>query len=669
MVILKKVTVNNFKSIIETNEVEFKDNLTAIVGKTGTGKTSFLKIISSLNKEYEYKDSELPNGSAMKKDYTNGKIKPESILMVKLTFEFDSDQPQTISDVIGETNDLTVSRFLNGHYEVETKDKSMKEGTQDYMMIMKQFQDAVSSVKNDVERAQQRMPQMQNLKPNIYNYLENFLKSDFRNPNEIELSIQTLQNNLNSLPKDQQFQNEINQRLSSLRTSKEGIVRAISNDPVIKIVQELPSFIYLSDPFQLEESVLVDDFIKGPSNSMTFYYASVLGGLTPSGVQKVRTQQFQERTSYFDTISKELTKKVNEYLNLGYTFKIVLRDGELTGSSLVLMVEDEKTGSTISVSEMSEGQKWWVAFYLYLSYLGSLGDKSKILLLDNPATALHDEGKGEVLHFLQRMTETEKLQIIYATHERALIDPWRLDRVLLVTKDNKGTFIKSMQQERRGDLLESIRRHIGSPAKYSLFGAPYNVFFEGISDLNYISALNELLERKNKEHFDKDVYSINAINGIDESVHFNSLLKSLNLEFIIVVDSDSNKINDIKRKIGEEDFNKHFIEIKQIIKREGDIEDLINKITYFELFTFAYQSILKELPNKEVLTTESRDKKMINRYKDISDEKGFDFDKTLVSYQAFKLINDESKFSTEPLEETLKNFSNLFSLVKRKFSS
>jgi energy-coupling factor transporter ATP-binding protein EcfA2 len=390
--------------------------------------------------------------------------------------------------------------------------------------------------------------------------------------------------------------------------------------------------------------------------------------MTPSGVQKVRTRPKQEIDSYFAAISRELSKKVNEYLNLGYNFKVTLKEGRSSGTDLMFMVEDEKTGSTVSVSEMSEGQKWWVAFYLYLSYLGSQGDRSRILLLDNPATALHDEGKGEVLHFLTKMAETGKLQIIYATHERALIDPWRLDRVLLVTKEADGTMIKSMQQGGRGDLIEAIRRHIGSPAKYSLFGAPYNVFVEGISDLNYISAFNELLERKNMECLNKDVYSINAINGIDESVHFNALLKALKLNFLIVLDSNSSKIEEIKRKVGPEDFDRNFLELKGAINREGDIEDLFNITTYYELVKTAYPNPPEQIPPLDEVLDKNQKSKMTKIFNDILGSGNSGYNKTLVSYQAFSIIKDEMKFSAEPLGETLENFSKLIGLIKKKFS-
>ena len=120
--------------------------------------------------------------------------------------------------------------------------------------------------------------------------------------------------------------------------------------------------------------------------------------------------------------------------------------------------------------------------------------RPSIILLDNPATNLHDDGKADVLRFLTKITESGKLQIIYSTHERALIDPWRIEQIRMVEKGSEGTKIEIVRSNSRSDLLGKIRRNIGSPARYSLFDAPKTVAFEGISDINIFSALNEFLE-------------------------------------------------------------------------------------------------------------------------------------------------------------------------------
>src|SRR5690348_261343 len=200
---------------------------------------------------------------------------------------------------------------------------------------------------------------------------------------------------------------------------------------------------------------------------------------------------------------------------------------------------DETTGKETSVTERSEGFKWWTAFFLDLSLSRAIGTGTSIILLDNPATELHDEGKGDVQKFLTKVTNNGKLQIIYATHERALIDPWRIERIRIVEKKPEGTKIEKVRPNTRGDLMNKIRRNIGSPAKYSLFGAPQTINFEGISDMHFFSAFNEFFEQINLEYLNKDSYSINAIDSLNEAPVFCKLYKNLGLDFIIVVDSGS----------------------------------------------------------------------------------------------------------------------------------
>ena len=170
------------------------------------------------------------------------------------------------------------------------------------------------------------------------------------------------------------------------------------------------------------------------------------------------------------------------------------------------------------------------------------------------------------------------------------------------------------------------------------------------------------------ENFDKDIYSINAVNGIDESVYFNALLKVYKINYIILIDSNSNKVDEIRKKVGDEDFKNHFLEIREIINREGDIEDLIDEVTYYELFKLAYQNILKDLPSKDELMNGSGNLKIVNVYKEFCKKQGVDFNKVLISYHAFKIINDVNQFSPESIENTLKNFSELISLVKKKLT-
>lgn len=43
--IIKKVSINNFRSYYGNNEFEFKDGLTLIIGDNGDGKTTFFEAL------------------------------------------------------------------------------------------------------------------------------------------------------------------------------------------------------------------------------------------------------------------------------------------------------------------------------------------------------------------------------------------------------------------------------------------------------------------------------------------------------------------------------------------------------------------------------------------------------------------------------------------------
>ena len=96
---------------------------------------------------------------------------------------------------------------------------------------------------------------------------------------------------------------------------------------------------------------------------------------------------------------------------------------------------------------------------------------------------------------------------------------------------------------------------------------------------------------------------------------------------------------------------------------------MIDEITYYEFFKLAYQNILENLPNKIEIMNNRGNMKIVNLYKDFFKNLDTDFDKVLVSYQSYKIINDEGTFAAENLENTRRNFSKLIELVKKKFDS
>ena len=109
-------------------------------------------------------------------------------------------------------------------------------------------------------------------------------------------------------------------------------------------------------------------------------------------------------------------------------------------------VKDAISGKTTGVTQRSEGLQWVLSLFFKIRLLASSRGVSHILLLDSPATAIHDAGKEEIRKFMTKMAEDNDLQIVYTTHEKALIDAWKLERIRFVDKtSSKGTIIEEVK--------------------------------------------------------------------------------------------------------------------------------------------------------------------------------------------------------------------------------
>jgi AAA15 family ATPase/GTPase len=56
---IKKARIQNYKSIIDSGEISFDDQITSFIGKNEQGKTNFLKSLTTIDKNYTYKQQDI----------------------------------------------------------------------------------------------------------------------------------------------------------------------------------------------------------------------------------------------------------------------------------------------------------------------------------------------------------------------------------------------------------------------------------------------------------------------------------------------------------------------------------------------------------------------------------------------------------------------------------
>lgn len=660
--------VQNYRSITDSGKATFDPEITCIVGRTGSGKTSFLRMLEGASRGVRFEERELPHSSDILQDYRDGRKRAGEIAQLATTFEVEEGDrlylPEAYKNIklvsVTRTFDCQISVYADG---VPVERASAK-GEEDALAhIVDKLPDLVGSALGEIRSTH----------PDSVGPYKNRMKEAVRELREasmvdkrgFDIAIESLRGAARALPLSKDLGGEFDKAFYAMSQLAEKAAAGLRDDPAERLYEQVPKPLYREDVFRLDDEITINAFVSDIDASKTFRCISAICGLTPGSMQRIRNANPAERAAYLKAKSEHLSHRLNSFWSQEvYRFELVVE-----GDMLRLRISDGTTGATTLASERSEGFKWWVAFFLEVSALLASGNGRRILLLDNPATGLHDEGKGDVLRFIRAAAESGRLQIVYSTHDRALIDPWRTDRVRIVGLGQGGTKVTTVPSRTDGGQLESIMRNIGSPARYSLFGAPRMVCFEGPSDTYIVSAVNEYMLREGAEPpLDKDTYSINSIDGIDSAPQACRLYGDLGLEFVLVVDSGAEAESMKQRLDSSRAIEGRLVEIRQVLGRDADMEDMVDRVLYYEAFRRAYGAILADrLPPVDEIDGRPGRKRAKNYEEWFRKSGEGGFKKTLVAQQMFAVMmgrgNGADAERAAAIKKTVGNFAKMFGII------
>lgn len=496
-----------------------------------------------------------------------------------------------------------------------------------------------------------------------------FGETDFYSKENTLLAIQSLRAVAHSAPRTKPVMIKLEEEFDKMESIRQSMERKIAGDPSSALYRIIPKPKYCGTLSDLEDAVDLDQFIKNPSSSKTFLSVAQICGLSPAGLARVRNAGAAERDAYLEAKSALLSSHLDQFLRQeNYAFKLAV-----DGHRLRLRARDKATGTTTSLTERSDGFRWWMSFFLDISaFLASRSGRS-IILLDNPAAELHEEGKCDVLRFIQEAAKSDRIQIVYSTHERALIDPWRTDRIRVATLTREGTKIRTVPAAASNGMLETVMKGIGSPARYSLFGAPRTVSFGVASDTYIASAANEYLARTRPgAALDKDAYSISSVGGIGMAQYTWQVYRNLGMDFVIVVDRGDQSAG-LAKRMGAEEFGRRFVELPPVQGKRGTgIEDLVDGSLYYEAFERTYRHILDDIPAIDEIDGDATQRRSVN-YSGWFKRSGESFDKALVAQRMFSVMLDDRPSGGAPgraeaIERTAAAFAGLFATIKERYA-
>lgn len=673
--LLQSAQVENYRSIVDSGTVLFDPEITCIVGKVGSGKTSFLRMLEGVSRRVWFKESELPRSSAALRDFRSGRAAADQIVQLSAAFDVEDEDRPILPRQYRHIDSVSIRRTFGGRIDVYADGEPAErapagpEAERRLAEMLRRLDAGVEAAISDVHA---RHPDMAGAyEENLREAVRELGAAGIRDRRGLETAVGSLRNAARALPLYTGTDRAVGDALAAMSRLAEEVATRSKNDPVELLYEQVPKPLYMEGAFELDDKVAIDSLAAGTGAPRTFRCISAICGLTAAGMQRMRSASPPERAAYLEAKSSMLSDSLNSFWRQEeYGFELAI-DGGL----LRLRVSDGATGTTTLASERSGGFKWWLAFFLEVSALLAGGGGRRILLLDNPATEIHDEGKGDVLRFVRAAAESGRLQVVYSTHGRALVDPWRVDRVRIAELGKGGTRINAVPAKSRGAQLEAIMRNVGSPARYSLFGAPRMVCFEGPSDTYIASAVNEYLAEVGAGgHLDRDTYSINTFGGIDAAAQACRLYGDLGLEFVLVVDSGAETESTRKRLGGECAPRERIVEMRQAIGMDGGTEDAVDREAYYEAFKLAYGATLADLlPTVDEIDGNPRRKRAANYAEWFEGNGKGAFEKTLVAQQMFGVMMGRGRGGdpgrAAALDRTAGNFARLFGLIAGKLDA
>lgn len=597
---LVKVHVQNYRSIIDSGEIEIEKIKTVFVGINEAGKTALLKAIHQLNPTSEIEQVNILRDFPRSKysEYVQNKSE-EEIKQTPLIKGWFSLEPSDID---------TIKNLPNFSEQIIDLENLIYLREQKYDHCIHRILDFKSTTFGDIRKPTLRL--IDALKSNstaseIIEQLEAFLaknKYDYSSlsTENSNIYIQLIDNA--ELKIDEDNVKEINRISELTKAAKKNIFH---NEILNLLNKTLPKFIYFNNYIKVkplihlqqladrqDQQIIDDKYYDYGNLSLLKFLGYTPRELSNLGVENNSTDseifraKRDERQYKLNASSMRLTDCIKDIWNPNNAKDEasqlrVIADGQYLKVAVI-----DQLGAEIELDQRSEGFQWMVSFFIVFESQADSDYKNCILLLDEPATSLHALKQKEFIKTISKLAE--KNQTIYTTHSPFMISQDELDlvRIVELTDRSIGTKVNNKIVSNDPAALFPLQEALGYNLAQSMFTAKKNVLLEGLTDLWYLEGINSL--------FDKNLDSNIALLPVGTSAkisYYASMLSNNDLKSVALLDSDS-----AGDKAAEQETviyslgAKNILRTKEFLNREiknSEIEDIIRE-TLAKIFHSEY---------------------------------------------------------------------------------
>ena len=380
-------------------------------------------------------------------------------------------------------------------------------------------------------------------------------------------------------------------------------------------------------------------------------------------------ENYDSRKAELQAAAADLTAKVFEYwkqnrdLRVSFDTDMPLIRREPDGQEVrhrILQVElrDERHGGVETNFETrSAGFQWFFSFMAAFSEYQAQ-ESPVIVLLDEPGTSLHGEAQKDFLRFIHEELGTAQ-QVLYTTHSQHMIDPGRYEEIRavtdLATRDDPGQGVRVQKLSLAADreTVLPVEAALGYSISQHLFlGVGSHLLVEGGSDFVYLHRLTEHLVSVGRVGLDAR-FSIIPVGSVDNVPPFVALL-GRRLEVSVLVDGrqSSRQLARVKAAAsanGVSDSALIVCETVTGVPSNGDIEDLFSVDDYLKLFRWGVEDL-------QAGALKDTQQPIVKRIEDVRGEYNH-------ALPAHALTSHRDEFFQTVSEETLRRFEELFVLL------
>lgn len=585
---IKKVRIKNFKSIIDSGDCYFENDLTIFAGKNESGKTSILEALEAFNADKAIPKEALP---ISKTDEL-----PEITLTIVLTPDDLNEyyKKAGIETELSTEKEIEITKMYSNEYYVNASTESLL------------GLDMESEINEEDEKIQERVSTTYQQLKQFYNQY-----SKSRNWQFFNLNFQDIPGTKNLLS------GYLSRYLSSYITQ---IPDEEANNAHRAQLQKLQQLLDELQNAETEEKKpnkwdLMFDFVPN------FILFNSFDDILPNQVSfdKLEENEFIQDLSIISDLDidlitsdderskgkhkRELNVSVNDEYKQFWVQDLTKINIEWNSDTLFFWIEED--GELYKQSERSKGKQWHMSFYTKVT-ARALEKRTNVILIDEPGLFLHAAAQKDI--YKKLIDRSKHTQILFTTHSPYLIDRDELHRVRLVIKEDTsiGTKVENkIHAKSDKETLTPVLTAIGLGLSDGIqnVNQDRNVVVEGPSDYFYLQGFKLILGKS----------SLNIVygGGAGNMGKVGAILNGWGCKVLYLFDNDKGKTD------GSKNLKKVWFvaeSLIQLIKEDaGTIEDIFSRAEFKKYVLKEDDKEKFEGPNSNYIKKNKLDKVLLAR--------------------------------------------------------